>query len=127
MRPPPRWTRCSTDPVPGQTQGGRRLSSRRLTYLSRHPWSPDSMTETDAPSRLDMTRLRHLADRSLAVIHAGQSPTGAYVASPGFPVYRYCWFRDGSFIADAMSRAGEIASAEAFFGWCASVLVSRRD
>jgi GH15 family glucan-1,4-alpha-glucosidase len=26
-----------------------------------------------------------------------------------------------------MSRAGEIASAEAFFGWCAAALVSRRD
>jgi GH15 family glucan-1,4-alpha-glucosidase len=85
------------------------------------------MPETDATSRLDTDRLRVLADRSLAVIQAGQSPTGAYVASPTFPVYQYCWFRDGSFIADAMSRAGEIASAEAFFGWCATALVSRRD
>jgi isomaltose glucohydrolase len=49
------------------------------------------------------------------VILAGQEPSGAYVASPTFPPYRYCWLRDGSFVADAMSRAGQRASAEAFF------------
>lgn len=72
-------------------------------------------------------RLQTLADHSLAVIRAGQSPSGAYVASPNFPVYRYCWLRDGAFIADAMSRAGDVASAEAFFAWCARVLVERRE
>lgn len=76
-------------------------------------------------SKTDAVRLRAVAEHSLAVIRAGQSPSGAYVASPTFPVYRYCWFRDGAFIADAMSRAGEIASAEAFFGWCAAMLVDR--
>lgn len=67
-----------------------------------------------------------LARRSVSVILANQAPSGAYVASPTFPVYRYSWLRDGAFIADAMSRAGEIASAEAFFGWCARLLVARR-
>jgi len=85
------------------------------------------MSETDATSWLDAGRLRVLTDRSVAVILAGQSASGAYVASPDYPVYQYCWFRDGSFIADAMSRAGEIASAEAFFGWCATALVRRHD
>jgi len=79
------------------------------------------MPETDA------ARLRMLAHHSVAVIRAGQAASGAYVASPNFPVYRYSWLRDGAFIADAMSRAGEIASAEAFFGWCAGVLVERRE
>lgn len=79
------------------------------------------MSETDA------AQLRALADHSLAIIRAGQSPGGAYVASPNFPVYNYCWLRDGAFIADAMSRAGEIDSAEAFFRWCAGVLVDRRE
>lgn len=74
----------------------------------------------------DAARLRTLADRSVAVIRAGQAASGAYIASPNFPVYHYSWLRDGAFIADAMSRAGEIASAEAFFGWCAGVLVERR-
>jgi isomaltose glucohydrolase len=71
--------------------------------------------------------LAALARRSVEIILANQSASGAYVASPNFPVYRFCWFRDGAFIADAMSRAGEIASAEAFFAWCTTVLVARRD
>jgi len=63
-----------------------------------------------------------LAERSVEVILAGQSPSGAYVASPAFEQYRYCWFRDGSFVADAMSRTGEAASAERFFDWCAEIV-----
>lgn len=78
-------------------------------------------------SDADPARLLSLATRSVDVIRAGQAPSGAYTASPTFPVYQYSWFRDGAFIADAMSRAGEIASAEAFFGWCARILESRAE
>jgi isomaltose glucohydrolase len=67
-----------------------------------------------------------LLRRSVEIIRSGQAPTGAYVASPAFLVYGYSWLRDGSFIADAMSRAGETESVEAFFGWCSRLLVSRR-
>jgi GH15 family glucan-1,4-alpha-glucosidase len=70
--------------------------------------------------------LAAVARRSVAVILDNQSPSGAYIASPTYPTYAYSWLRDGAFIADAMSRAGQIASAEAFFGWCARVLVERR-
>lgn len=66
-----------------------------------------------------------LARRSVAVIQVNQAPSGAYLASPNFRVYRYSWFRDGAFISDAMSRAGHAFSAEAFFGWCARIVVSR--
>ncbi len=69
--------------------------------------------------------LAALARRSVTVIQANQATTGAYLASPNFPVYRYSWFRDGAFIADAMSRAGNAASAEAFFRWCAGILEAR--
>lgn len=68
-----------------------------------------------------------LVSRSIEIIRQGQAATGAYLASPTFPTYQYCWFRDGAFIADAMSRVGEIASAEAFFGWCNRILTDRRD
>jgi len=71
--------------------------------------------------------MRVLAERSIEVIATNQAPSGAYVASPAFPVYRYSWLRDGAFVADAMSRAGQVESAEAFFSWCDRVLVSRRD
>jgi GH15 family glucan-1,4-alpha-glucosidase len=61
-----------------------------------------------------------LAARSVEVILAGQAPSGAYAASPRFEQYRYSWWRDGSFIADAMSRAGQVESAERFFDFCAA-------
>lgn len=77
------------------------------------------MTVTDA------LHLRALAKRSVAIIRANQAASGAYLASPSFPVYRYSWLRDGAFIADAMSRAGHVSSAEAFFAWCDRVLRAR--
>ncbi len=70
---------------------------------------------------------RRLVSRSIEIILGGQAATGAYLASPTFPTYQYSWFRDGAFIADAMSRVDEIASAEAFFGWCARILTDRRE
>ena len=74
-----------------------------------------------------LAKLTYLARRSIAVILENQTPGGAYLASPNFPVYRYSWYRDGSFIAEAMSRAGHPESAEAFFGWCARVIASRSE
>lgn len=67
----------------------------------------------------------NLVRRSIDVIRAGQSPSGAYVACPAFEPYRYSWFRDGAFIADAMREAGEAESADRFFDWCARVVLAR--
>jgi GH15 family glucan-1,4-alpha-glucosidase len=64
--------------------------------------------------------------RSLQIIQKGQSPSGAYVASPAFPTYGYCWLRDGSFIAHAMDTAGEYASADAFFRWADRTILKYR-
>lgn len=63
-----------------------------------------------------------LVRRSIEVIRDGQAATGAYLACPDFESYRYSWFRDGAFVADAMSRVGDVRSAEAFFGWCAETI-----
>lgn len=65
--------------------------------------------------------------RSVQVILDGQSDTGGYTASPSYRVYRYSWLRDGSFIAESMSRAGQLASATAFFDWCAGVITDRTE
>lgn len=59
---------------------------------------------------------------AVAAIRAGQAPSGGYVACATFPPYRFSWLRDGSFIADAMSRVGEVESTEAFFGWVARIV-----
>ncbi|WP_314148372.1 glycoside hydrolase family 15 protein [uncultured Leifsonia sp.] len=69
-----------------------------------------------------------LAERSLALIADLQTPEGAYPASPTFSAYAgYCWFRDGSFIADGVSAAGEVDGPGRFFDWCASVLRQRAE
>jgi len=77
-----------------------------------------------APAPADTAEL---VASSLRLIVELQDPSGAYPASPTFSAYRgYSWFRDGAFIADAASAGGEPASAEAFFDWCARVVVAER-
>ena len=55
-----------------------------------------------------------------------QAPGGAYVASPSFSQYPFGWLRDGAFVAHALQRAGERASADAFHAWVARA-VGRRE
>lgn len=84
-------------------------------------------------SKTESTKTPGMAADVSAMVKSGielileqQDPGGAYPASPSFSAYAgYCWFRDGSFIADAMSAAGQIESAERFFDWCSNVLTSR--
>ena len=69
-----------------------------------------------------------LARHSIRLLLSQQTPEGAYPASPTFSAYRgYCWFRDGSFIADAVSASGHAHSAMRFFDWCAGVLTDRAE
>jgi isomaltose glucohydrolase len=78
-------------------------------------------------STTERQRLVALAHRSVDVILAHQAPSGAYLAAPDFPVYRFGWLRDGAFIADAMSRIGRHDSTNAFLGWCRTVIEERAD
>lgn len=68
-----------------------------------------------------------LYQRSIDLIRANQAPTGAYVAGPAFPTYRYCWFRDGAYIAYAMGLAGERASARRFYDWALGAVAARAE
>ena len=68
-----------------------------------------------------------LYQRSIEIILENQSASGAYIASPNFPTYHYCWFRDGSFIAYAMDLAGQQESAYRFHQWVADRLNERKD
>jgi GH15 family glucan-1,4-alpha-glucosidase len=65
-----------------------------------------------------------LFQRSIEIILTHQQPSGAYLASPNFPSYRYCWFRDGAFTAYAMDLAGEHTSARRFHDWVARAVNS---
>lgn len=68
-----------------------------------------------------------LYQRSIDIILENQSASGAYIASPNFPTYHYCWFRDGSFIAHAMDTAGQHESAQRFHQWAAERVNERKD
>ncbi|MDR0283343.1 MAG: glycoside hydrolase family 15 [Propionibacteriaceae bacterium] len=73
------------------------------------------------------TDLTGLLAHSRTLITGLQTASGAYPASPTFSAYRgYCWFRDGSFIADGVSVAGDADSATRFFDWCARVIADNR-
>ena len=71
--------------------------------------------------------MNDLYQRSIEIILANQSPSGAYIASPNFPTYHYCWFRDGSFIAYAMDLAGQHKSARRFHQWVAERVNEREE
>lgn len=66
----------------------------------------------------------NLHQSSLHVIRSGQSASGAYVASPSFSQYGYCWLRDGTWIAYGMDCAGQHDSAQAFYRWVGRTLES---
>ena len=85
------------------------------------------MTKAAASEGVSLGRVPSLLRRSVEVIEGGQAPSGAYVACPTFAPYGFSWLRDGSFIADAMSRVGAVASAERFFDWCSDVILARQD
>lgn len=59
---------------------------------------------------------------SIDVIKKFQHESGAYVASPDFENYQYCWLRDGSFIAYGMDCVGEHQSADRFYQWIDRVI-----
>jgi GH15 family glucan-1,4-alpha-glucosidase len=68
-----------------------------------------------------------LFTRSIEIILENQLPSGGYIASPHFNTYRYCWFRDGAFIAYSMDLVGEHSSAAGFHDWGARTLNQRAD
>lgn len=53
-----------------------------------------------------------LRDISLNVILNNQAENGAYTACPNMPDYQFSWFRDGAYIAYALTLDGETGSAQ---------------
>jgi isomaltose glucohydrolase len=72
--------------------------------------------------RLDLARDR-LVRHSLEVLARGQHHTGAFVAAPTYPTYRFGWLRDGAFCAYALDLVGERQRAAAFHGWVTDVML----
>jgi GH15 family glucan-1,4-alpha-glucosidase len=68
-----------------------------------------------------------LVERSLQTILENQSSSGAFIASPNFPSYSFCWFRDSSYIAYALDLYGKHEAAARFHAWGASIINDRID
>jgi GH15 family glucan-1,4-alpha-glucosidase len=64
-----------------------------------------------------------LVSHSVEVLLSGQAESGAFVAAPTYPTYRFAWLRDGSFCADALDRHGELEAAARFHTWVARTMV----
>jgi GH15 family glucan-1,4-alpha-glucosidase len=64
-----------------------------------------------------------LVKKSIEILLTHQEETGAFYACPNFNTYHYCWFRDGSFSAVALSKFGYPKQAEKFFQWGAGVVL----
>lgn len=66
---------------------------------------------------------QELLRRSLLTIRTLVSQDfGGVVASPTLePDYRYCWSRDGTYVAYALDQYGYHEDAEAFYQWCGEV------
>lgn len=61
-------------------------------------------------------------NHSIDVILQNQHQSGAYVASPNFPTYHFCWLRDGSFIAYSMDLVNHHESAKRFYRWVGTTI-----
>lgn len=77
------------------------------------------MTERDGAGRLST---RALAEASVARLASLQEDSGAFVASPDFGEYQYCWLRDSSFIAYALDRSGAHQSSARYHAWVVRAL-----
>jgi GH15 family glucan-1,4-alpha-glucosidase len=82
--------------------------------------------------------LDHLHSHSLDVIFSGQAKGGGYIACPHMPDYAFSWFRDGAFIAYALTLDGMTTpvqhpsgicsqwdSAGRFHNWCVRMVNAR--
>ncbi|MBN4059515.1 hypothetical protein JYT35_00175 [Acidimicrobium ferrooxidans] len=76
---------------------------------------------------LPITQTGTVRQRSLDLLRDNQHSSGAFPAALGYSVYKYCWFRDGSFIADALSRVGERDRSTRFHMWCVRVVGQQTD
>lgn len=82
----------------------------------------------------------NLYERSLHIILDNQKAGGAFLACPTMPDYQFSWFRDGAYIAYALTLDGAEGSAQysgsmaaqweaafRFHNWCAVQVVNRAE
>jgi GH15 family glucan-1,4-alpha-glucosidase len=67
--------------------------------------------------------MNRLFQNSLHLMRHYQSQEGAFIACPNFKTYQYAWFRDGSFCAHALNKAGYTADAFKFHQWASRIVL----
>ncbi|MBC7333201.1 MAG: hypothetical protein H5T85_01870 [Actinobacteria bacterium] len=66
--------------------------------------------------------MNYLFRKSIEILKEYQSTSGAFIASPNFDVYKYCWFRDSTYSAYALDLVGDHINAEKFYIWGTKVI-----
>lgn len=64
----------------------------------------------------------NLHEKSIKVIKNDQTRFGSFVHGPNFAAYKYCWIRDGTFIAYALDLVGESKAAAKFHSWVNNIV-----
>lgn len=77
----------------------------------------DSIASAATTKKLDRSRFDSSLQESVDSILRNQSTSGAFVASPDFAQYHFCWLRDGSFSSYALDRAGEYDASARYHAW----------
>src|SRR5207249_7975804 len=68
-----------------------------------------------------------LLAKSLRLLRDTQHPSGAFPAAPSYPTYRFCWFRDASYVAHALDRFDERDAAARFHEWAERIVLARAE
>lgn len=89
--------------------------------------NPPTITDPVVDDRGYGPTTEALVAHAVQVLLAGQARSGAFVAAPSYPTYRFAWLRDGSFCADALDRQGRTASAAQFHAWVTRTLLGMAD
>jgi GH15 family glucan-1,4-alpha-glucosidase len=74
-----------------------------------------------------LSKLDDLCRRSIEIIKNNQSDFGLYEASPNFKNYKYCWSRDGTFIAYSMDITKNIDSSSKFYTGINKIVKNNKD
>jgi len=70
---------------------------------------------------------KELFEKSIRLITYYQANSGAFIASPDFAQYNFCWIRDATFIAYALDVWGYHRYAHKYYMWVRSVLDKKID
>ncbi|MDA3810507.1 MAG: glycoside hydrolase family 15 protein [Spirochaetaceae bacterium] len=76
---------------------------------------------------MDNQKFKLLKEQSLRILIDNQHSSGAFIACPEFPTYKYSWFRDGVYIAYSLLISGLSEETRLFIEWGCQVILNQRE